>query len=87
MWPRWRTCWCSAFLISKSTNSYLTYDCHILAFSSFSTIRGKIDQVKGVLELDKESSASGGAGGRYGALEKWTHQLTTLHTAIANKMS
>lgn len=51
------------------------------------TIRGKIDQVKGVLELDKECSVSGGASGRYGALEKWTHQLTTLHTAIANKMS
>jgi len=51
------------------------------------TIRGKIDQVKGVLELDKECSVSGGASGRYGALEKWTHQLSTLHTAIANKMT
>lgn len=48
-----------------------------------STISGRIDQVNSVLEL--ASSARGAA--RYGALDKWTAQLSCLHLSLANKMS
>ncbi|XP_034172184.1 COP9 signalosome complex subunit 2 alien isoform X3 [Osmia lignaria lignaria] len=47
------------------------------------TIRGRIDQVNQVLELDKKSVCAA----RYYALDKWTSQLHSLHLAIVNKMS
>ncbi|KAK9507655.1 hypothetical protein O3M35_007464 [Rhynocoris fuscipes] len=47
------------------------------------TVRGKIDQVNQVLELDKESNY----GSRYTAIDKWTNQLTSLQQAIVNKMA
>ncbi|KAG8257024.1 COP9 signalosome complex subunit 2 [Homalodisca vitripennis] len=46
------------------------------------TVRGRIDQVNQVLELDKESVC----GARYNALDKWTNQLASLHQAVANRM-
>lgn len=46
-------------------------------------MRGRIDQVNQVLELDKESVC----GARYNALDKWTNQLASLHQAIVNKMA
>jgi len=49
----------------------------------FSTIRGRIDQVNQVLELDKQSVCAA----RYNALDKWTNQLATLHLAVVNKMA
>ncbi|XP_076178534.1 COP9 signalosome complex subunit 2 alien [Ptiloglossa arizonensis] len=48
-----------------------------------STIRGRIDQVNQVLELDKKSVCAA----RYNALDKWTSQLHFLHLAIVHKMS
>ncbi|XP_031773538.1 COP9 signalosome complex subunit 2 isoform X1 [Apis florea] len=48
-----------------------------------STIRGRIDQVNQVLELDKKSVCAA----RYNALDKWTGQLHSLHLTIVNKMS
>ncbi|XP_021930682.1 COP9 signalosome complex subunit 2 isoform X2 [Zootermopsis nevadensis] len=48
-----------------------------------STIRGRIDQVNQVLELDKQSVCAA----RYNALDKWTSQLATLHLAVVNKMA
>ncbi|XP_046425680.1 COP9 signalosome complex subunit 2 isoform X3 [Neodiprion pinetum] len=48
-----------------------------------STVRGRIDQVNQVLELDKKSVC----GARYTALDKWTNQLQSLHVAVANRMS
>lgn len=47
------------------------------------TIRGRIDQVNQLLELDKKSVCAA----RYFALDKWTHQLSSLHLAVANKMA
>nr|CAD7260820.1 unnamed protein product [Timema shepardi] len=47
------------------------------------TIRGRIDQVNQVLELDKQSLCAA----RYNALDKWTSQLATLHLAVVNKMA
>ncbi|XP_058797194.1 COP9 signalosome complex subunit 2 isoform X1 [Phymastichus coffea] len=47
------------------------------------TIRGRIDQVNQVLELDRKSVCAA----RYNALDKWTTQLQSLHLAIVNKMS
>ncbi|KAL1131418.1 hypothetical protein AAG570_011035 [Ranatra chinensis] len=47
------------------------------------TVRGKIDQVNQVLELSKESVC----GARYTAIDKWTHQLTTLQQTVTNKMA
>lgn len=49
----------------------------------YSTIRGRIDQVNQVLELDKQSVCAA----RYNALDKWTSQLATLHLAVVNKMA
>ncbi|XP_046745599.1 COP9 signalosome complex subunit 2 isoform X1 [Diprion similis] len=48
-----------------------------------STVRGRIDQVNQVLELDKKSVCAA----RYNALDKWTNQLQSLHVAVVNKMS
>ncbi|XP_077296162.1 COP9 signalosome complex subunit 2 alien isoform X1 [Arctopsyche grandis] len=48
-----------------------------------STIRGRIDQVNQVLELDKQSRCAA----RYNALDKWTNQLASLHLAVTNKMA
>ncbi|XP_048513810.1 COP9 signalosome complex subunit 2 isoform X1 [Athalia rosae] len=48
-----------------------------------STVRGRIDQVNQVLELDKKSLCAA----RYNALDKWTNQLQSLHVAVVNKMS
>jgi hypothetical protein len=48
-----------------------------------STVRGRIDQVNQVLELDKQSVCAA----RYNALDKWTSQLATLHLAVINKMA
>lgn len=47
------------------------------------TIRGRIDQVNSVLELD--STMQGGAA-RYNALQKWCEQLSNLHYSIASKI-
>ena len=48
-----------------------------------STVHGRIDQVNQVLELDRATSGIA----RYGALDKWTTQLATLHLAVVNKMA
>lgn len=53
-------------------------------FTLFSTIRGRIDQVNHVLEL--ESNTQGGAAARYNALQKWSEQLANLHNSIASKI-
>jgi len=47
------------------------------------TISGRIDQVGGVLELNK--TAEGTA--RYAALDKWTLQLNSLQKLVLNKMA
>lgn len=47
------------------------------------TVKGRIDQVNGVLELDKKPEGTA----RYCAVDKWTNQLTHLQKKIANKMS
>lgn len=47
------------------------------------SIQGRIDQVNQLLELDK--AAVGTA--RFTALDKWTNQLDSLHTAICNRIS
>ncbi|KAF4529178.1 hypothetical protein B566_EDAN017546 [Ephemera danica] len=46
-------------------------------------IRGRIDQVNQVLELDRQSLGAA----RYTALDKWTSQLASLHQAVVNKMA
>lgn len=48
-----------------------------------STIRGRIDQVNQVLELEKESRTSV----RYQAMDKWANQLQSLQLAVINKMA
>lgn len=47
------------------------------------TISGRIDQVSGVLELDKSTEGSA----RYSALDKWTCQLNNLQKLVVNKMA
>jgi len=47
------------------------------------TITGRIDQVSGVLELDRSSEGSA----RYSALDKWTCQLNNLQKLVVNKMA
>ena len=54
-----------------------------LSMLYFSTIHGRIDQVKQVLELDQESAGLA----RYTALDKWTTQLQSLHLSVVNKMA
>jgi COP9 signalosome complex subunit 2 len=53
------------------------------SFSLISVIRGRIDQVNQVLELDRQSLGAA----RYTALDKWTSQLASLHQAVVNKMA
>ncbi len=48
-----------------------------------STIRGRIDQVNQVLELES-GTVSGAA--RYNALQKWCEQLSSLHASISSKI-
>jgi len=48
-----------------------------------STINGRIDQVTGVLELDKNNEDTA----RYTALDKWNTQLNNLQKLVINKMS
>jgi len=48
-----------------------------------STISGRIDQVGGVLELDKTPEGTA----RYAALDKWTLQLNNLQKLVLNKMA
>jgi len=48
-----------------------------------STITGRIDQVGGVLELDKAPEGTA----RYSALDKWTLQLSNLQKVVLNKMA
>ena len=55
---------------------------HVVVFVC-STIKGRIDQVHQVLELGREASGTA----RYGALEKWSQQLSQLHSAVINKMA
>lgn len=50
---------------------------------NFSTIRGRIDQVNQVLELEKESRCAL----RYQALDKWSNQIQSLQLAVINKMA
>ncbi|XP_023337931.1 COP9 signalosome complex subunit 2 [Eurytemora carolleeae] len=47
-----------------------------------STISGRIDQVRGVLELDRAPEGTA----RYAALDKWTVQLNNLQKLVINKM-
>jgi len=47
------------------------------------TIKGRIDQVSGVLELDQDQEGSS----RYAALDKWNNQLNNLQKLILNKMA
>uniref|UniRef100_A0A8D8ZLT1 COP9 signalosome complex subunit 2 n=1 Tax=Cacopsylla melanoneura TaxID=428564 RepID=A0A8D8ZLT1_9HEMI len=47
------------------------------------TVRGRIDQVRGVLQVEREPEH----GDRYTALEKWTNQLCSLHNVVLNRMS
>lgn len=54
-------------------------DCYFVR----SAIRGRIDQVNQVLLLDKQTVNAA----RYNALDKWTHQLSSLHFSVINKMS
>lgn len=49
-----------------------------------STVRGRIDQVNQVLELESNTQQGGAA--RYNALQKWCDQLSNLHTSIASKI-
>jgi len=46
------------------------------------TINGRIDQVGGLLELDRTSAGTD----RYTALDKWTGQLNNLQRLVLNKM-
>jgi len=48
-----------------------------------STINGRIDQVRGVLELDQAPEGTA----RYAALDKWTLQLNKLQKLVLNKMA
>jgi len=47
------------------------------------TITGRIDQVTGVLELDKGREGTS----RYQALDKWNNQLNNLQKLVINKMA
>lgn len=47
------------------------------------TIRGRIDQINQVLELEKESRTAM----RYSAMEKWSNQIQSLQLAVINKMA
>lgn len=55
----------------------------VIHFLFTSTIRGRIDQVNQVLELDKETRCAA----RYQAMEKWSNQISSLQLAIINKMA
>lgn len=57
--------------------------CISLYLNYYSTIRGRIDQVNQVLELEKESRSSV----RYQAMDKWANQLQSLQLAVINKMA
>lgn len=48
-----------------------------------STIKGRIDQVNQVLQLDKINSSAS----RYNALEKWSNQIQSLQFAVVQKMA
>lgn len=48
-----------------------------------STIKGRIDQVNQVLQLDKVNSSAA----RYNALEKWSNQIQSLQFAVVQKMA
>jgi len=48
-----------------------------------STITGRIDQVGGVLEVDKAPEGTA----RYSAIDKWTLQLNNLQKIVLNKMA
>merc|ERR1711971_1059037 len=48
-----------------------------------STVKGRIDQVSGVLELDQDQEGSS----RYAALDKWNNQLNNLQKLVVNKMA
>ena len=52
-------------------------------FVCIRTVKGRIDQVNQVLKLEKESLG----GSRYGAMDKWTQQLGSIHQSIVNKMA
>merc|ERR1712079_332399 len=54
-----------------------------ISFILESTIYGRIDQVNGVLELDKRPEGTA----RYSALDKWNVQLSQLQKVIINKMT
>ncbi|EDW75665.1 uncharacterized protein Dwil_GK23707 [Drosophila willistoni] len=47
------------------------------------TIKGRIDQVNQVLQLDKVNSSAA----RYNALEKWSNQIQSLQFAVVQKMA
>ncbi|KAM8715021.1 hypothetical protein ACLKA7_002123 [Drosophila subpalustris] len=47
------------------------------------TIKGRIDQVNQVLQLDKVNSSAS----RYNALEKWSNQIQSLQFAVVQKMA
>jgi len=47
------------------------------------TIHGRIDQVNQVLELHRETTGAA----RYGAVDKWSVQISSLNESIINRMS
>lgn len=72
----------------KNLKVHFVYS-HYSFYSNFnniikSTVRGRIDQVNQVLEL--ESNTQSNAAPRYNALQKWCEQLSNLHTSIASKI-
>ena len=69
-------------ILNVNVNWFNLFFCNLFLFD-FSTIRGKIDQVNQVLTLEQENTC----GQRYDALDNWTHQLSSLHQTIVNKMA
>lgn len=45
-------------------------------------VKGRIDQVNQVLELNREKSCSS----RYNSIDKWTTQLSSLYNTITSKV-
>lgn len=71
------------YILLSSPFSRSDFNTHLFSIFTSSTIRGRIDQVNQVLELDKESRCSV----RYTAMDKWANQLQSLQLAVINKMA
>lgn len=70
-------------ILDKLVQNPLQFKRETRSYEHFSTVRGKIDQVKGILELDRGTEGHS----RYRALDKWAVQLSSLHQTITNKMA